>query len=108
MKVTRKPKKAETTTAPFEIPPRYVNTAIVPETIRLPKIGQHDMYFGMTRSALNELILPTPRNGFKPPVRSFVLRRKGSRTGIRLISYRHLREYILAHAETGDEKETSK
>jgi len=105
MKATRKLKMAETTTAPFEVPPRYVNTAIVPETIRLPKICEHDPYFGMSRSALNELILPTPRNNFQPAVRSFVLRRKGSRTGIRLIDYQDLRRHILAHAENGVKKE---
>jgi len=48
---------------------------------------------------LNELILPTPRNDFKPPVRSFCLRQRGARTGIRLIDYLSLRTYILAHEE---------
>lgn len=94
-----KSKSNETTTEALEVPPRFVATAITPETIRLPKIGEHDPYFGMTRSALNELILPTPRNDFKPFVRSFVLRRKGSRTGIRLIDFQDLRRHILAHAE---------
>jgi hypothetical protein len=93
------------TTAPLEIPPRLVSAAITPETIRLPKVGEHDPHFGMTRSALNELILPTPRNGHKPPVRSFVLRQRGAKTGIRLVSYDSLRNYILQHAETGAEKE---
>ena len=55
----------------------------------------------MTRSALNALILPTADNGFHPPVRSFVLRRRGARTGIRLIDYDSLVSYIRAHAETG-------
>jgi hypothetical protein len=102
-RITKK-QPIETTTALLEIPPP-VTAAITPETIRLPKIGEHDPYFGMTRSALNELILPTPRNDFKPPVRSFVLRRKGSRTGIRLIDFASLKNFILAHVETADEKE---
>jgi hypothetical protein len=100
-----KSKPNESTSAPLEVPPQFVAAAIAitPETIRLPKVGGHDPYFGMTRSALNELILPTPQNGFKPSVRSFVLRRKGSRTGIRLIDYQDLRRHILAHEETGTE-----
>lgn len=98
MKATQA-KKVERTTAPFEVPPRVVTGAIEPETIRLPPPGEHDPYFGLTRSALNELILPTPRNGNKPPVKSFCLRQKGARTGIRLVDFASLRDYIRAHAE---------
>jgi hypothetical protein len=61
----------------------------------------------MSRAALNALILPTPANGNKPPVKSFCIRQRGARTGIRLISYQHLREFILAHAEgTAPDTET--
>ena len=80
-------------------PPRVVTAPIEPEFLRLPKPGQLCPYTGMARSALNELILPTERNGFKPPVRSFCLRQKGARTGIRLIDYASLRTYILAHED---------
>ena len=92
-------KKHGLTTAPFEIPPRVVSAPIEPETMRLPKAGELDPHFGLARSALNELILPTPKNNFKPPVKSFVLRQKGARTGIRLISFQSLKAYIYAHAE---------
>jgi hypothetical protein len=51
----------------------------------------------MARSALNELILPTEANEHKPPVKSFVLRKNGARTGIRLISWSSLKAYILDH-----------
>jgi hypothetical protein len=61
----------------------------------------------MTRSALNELILPTIRNGNKPSVRSFVLRQKGAKTGIRLLDYGSLRNYILARVATVDGKEAA-
>ena len=54
----------------------------------------------MTRSALNELILPTPRNDCNPPVRSFCLRQRGAKTGIRLIDFKSLVDYIRAHEET--------
>jgi len=74
-----------------------------PETIRLPKVGGHDPYFGLTRSFINTLILPTAENNFNPPVRSFVLRRRGAKTGVRLVDYQSLRDFILAHAETGAE-----
>jgi hypothetical protein len=87
------------TTEPLKAPPRVVAAPIEPETYRLPKAGQHDPYFGLGRSAINELILPTERNGHKPPVKSFVLRQKGARTGIRLISFRSMRDYINSHEE---------
>jgi hypothetical protein len=53
----------------------------------------------MSRSALNELILPAERNGFKPPVRSFCLRKKGAKTGIRLVDYQSLSSYIRSQVE---------
>ena len=93
------------TTAPVQVPPRVVTATITPEFVRLPKPGQLDPYFGLARSALNELILATKRNGFRPPVRSFCLRQRGAKTGIRLIDFASLREYILAHEEHGGSPE---
>jgi hypothetical protein len=90
------------TTEPVQAPPRVVAAPIQPEFLRLPAPGTLCPYTGMARSALNELILPTRRNGFKPPVRSFCLRQEGARTGIRLIDYASLRTYILAHEEKGE------
>ena len=83
-----------------EIPPR--ENFIQPdgrEFLRLPPVGQRCPITGMSRAALNALILPTPANGNKPPVKSFCLRQPGARTGIRLISYPSLREWILKHAD---------
>ena len=97
---TLKNQRREATTAPITIPPRVVTTTLEPEFVRLPRPGQLDPRTGMARSALNELILPTPRNDFKPPVRSFVLRQKGAKTGIRLLSWSSLKAYILEHEET--------
>lgn len=80
-----------------------------PTAIRLPKPGQADPYFGLARSALNELILPTVRNGFNPPVRSYCLRQPGAKKGIRLVDFASLREYVLnridklGHHETNNE-----
>lgn len=94
--IRRKPNKP-TTAAPLEIPPRVTASAITPEFLRLPKPGLLCPLTGLTRSAINELILPTPRNGHKPPVRSFCLRQRGARTGIRLVDFQSLRAFILAN-----------
>jgi len=82
-----------------EIPPRVVTAPIVPEFTRLPKPGTLCPYTGLSRSALNMLILPCRQNGNKPPVRSFVLRQRGAKTGIRLIDWQSLRAYIRQHEE---------
>ena len=87
------------TVTPVTVPPRVVTGPIAPEFLRLPRPGQLCPHTGMSRSALNDLILPTPRNGNKPPVRSFCLRQKGAKTGIRLVDYASLRDYIRRHAE---------
>lgn len=72
-----------------------------PEFLRLPPGGGRCPHTGLSRSAINALILPTPENGFRPPVRSFVLRKRGARTGIRLVDFDSLTGYIRAHAEQG-------
>jgi hypothetical protein len=101
-----KTRDIEVTTAPVEIPPYQTNQdRYVPEFIRLPPSGQLCPMSGMSRSALNGLILPSEANGGKPPVKSFCIRQRGARTGIRLISYPHLREFILAHAEGANDTE---
>jgi len=89
------------TTAPLEIPPRTIsiNPAQI-EFLRLPPVGQRCPVTGMSRAALNGLILPTNANDHKPAVKSFCIRQRGARTGIRLIDYQSLRGFILAHAET--------
>jgi len=85
-----------------EVPP--LETILPPdmrEFLRLPPVGQRCPITGMSRAALNAWILPTPANDFKAPVKSFVIRQPGAKTGIRVISYQSLREWILKHAETG-------
>jgi hypothetical protein len=71
--------------------------AVEPEYIRLPRPGQRDPYFGLSRSYLNELILPCKANSYRPSVKSAVLRKKGARTGVRLIHLQSLREFIKKH-----------
>jgi hypothetical protein len=71
-----------------------VNAAFKPEFIRLPKPGTAEPYSGLKRSKLNELILPSEINGFKPPVRSVCLRNHGQTKGVRLIMFDSLMEYL--------------
>ena len=55
-----------------------------PEFIRLPKGGLCP-YTGLSRSKLNQLILPCEQNDWKPPVKSVCLRQRGAVKGTRLI-----------------------
>ena len=70
-----------------------------PEWIRLPQNGQRCQHCGLSRSALNQLILGNPANNGRPVVVSFCLRQRGSRTGIRLVSYDSLKAYIESNRE---------
>ena len=69
-----------------------------PQYLRLPRAGTRCPVTGLTRTALNELILPTAANGYRPPVRSYSLKRPGQIRGIRLISLPDLVRHI---EETG-------
>jgi hypothetical protein len=89
------------TSAPLEVPRRSIATSPMPEFVRLPKPGTLCPYTGLTRGTLNSWILPMKSNGFKPPVKSYVIRRRGARTGVRVIQYESLRRWILAHEENG-------
>lgn len=87
----------ETTTAN---PLSYaVATATVPEFIRLPRPKQRDPIFGLSRSYLNFLVLPCKENNYRPLVKSSVLRRRGARTGVRLINVESLRAFIEANEQ---------
>ena len=85
---------AEMTAAPLTATAASVANPIKPEFIRLPKPGSHCPWTGLSRSGLNEMILPCTANGFKPPVRSVSLRKRGARRGVRLISYDSLLAYL--------------
>jgi hypothetical protein len=74
---------------------------VSPEFLRLPKTRERDPIFGMSRSSLNELIIPCPENDYRPPVRSVVLRKRGARTGIRLIDIESMRAYLNRNVEPG-------
>jgi hypothetical protein len=73
-----------------------------PETFRLPSGRERDPYFGIGRSYWNSLVLATPANGFRPKVKSYVIRRRGSRTGLRLIDFDSAFAFIQQHQEKSD------
>ena len=89
---------AERTTAPVTLPDLATPLSRA-EFLRLPPNGGRCPHTGMSRAFLNSLILPTADNGYKPPVRSFVFRRKGAKTGGRLIDHESLRAYIFGHEQ---------
>jgi hypothetical protein len=74
---------------------------VAPEYIRLPRAKERDPLFGLSRGYLNFLILPSKANGYKPQVKSCVLRKRGARTGVRLVEVKSLRDYIQRHTDTG-------
>lgn len=65
-----------------------------PLYIRLPKTGTRCPRTGLSRSALNSLILPTKGNGYDPPVASKVVRQQGKTRGIRLILWESLKAHL--------------
>lgn len=65
-----------------------------PEFIRLPKSGSRCPWSGLSRSKLNELILPSPDNNHSPPVRSVSLRKAGQLKAARLVDFASLINYL--------------
>ena len=70
------------------------STTVKPEFVRLPKGGTRCPYTGLSRSKLNQLVLPCKENDFKPPVESKVLRSRGTIRGTRLIVFDSLINYL--------------
>ena len=69
------------------------------EFVRMPKAKERDPLFGLSRSYINNLVLACRENGYRPPVRSIVLRRPGAKTGVRLVDVVSLRQFLLQHVE---------
>lgn len=65
-----------------------------PEWLRLPGPGKRCRFTGLSRSTLNELIIPSSANGQTAAVKSVVLRKRGAMRGIRLINYDSLMQYL--------------
>jgi hypothetical protein len=90
--------------ATAEIPVRPLK----PEFIRLPSPKARCPYTGLSRSTVAELCVPCVANGFNPPVKSAVIRKRGAIRGIRLIDYNSLMSYIISLPNTGAEERGSK
>lgn len=86
---------------PVSAPPVPSGARPPVEFLRLPPPGQRCAHTGLSRSYLNDLILPTEKNDQKPPVRSFVLRQRGKQTGVRIICAASLFDHIRRHEDTG-------
>jgi hypothetical protein len=65
-----------------------------PYYIRLPAPGKRCPLTGLSRSKLNELILPNERNNYKPPVKSISPKLPGRSRGTRLIVWPSLKRYL--------------
>jgi hypothetical protein len=86
--------------SPNDDPLRFaINVKTDAEYMRLPPAGHTDPIFALKRAFLNSLILPCHENAWRPPVKSIVLKRKGTRKGVRLIEIASLRAFIQAQVE---------
>lgn len=92
-----------TSVPPAEATAVHVAPRPVPEFIRLPKPGQLCPWTGLSRSKMNELILPCPANDGRPPVKSVSLRERGSQPGTRLVVYASLISHLEKHVEGGQQ-----
>ena len=79
-----------------------------PVTIRLPKTGDNDPWFGWSRTFWNQKILPCDANNGKPPIKSVVVKQPGAKRGIRLILFASARRYIegLAREQASTQRAT--
>jgi len=72
-----------------------------PEFIRLPKSPALCPHCGLTRSKMNELVLPCAANNFRPPVKSISLRKRGQTKAVRLVVYDSLMAYLRSFLQEG-------
>jgi hypothetical protein len=94
-----------TSVSPAEATAVHVAPRPIPEFIRLPKPGQLCPWTGLSRSKMNELVLPGAANDGKPPVKSVFLRKKGSLRGCRLVVYESLVSFLKNKLNQSNENE---
>jgi hypothetical protein len=75
-----------------------------PDWIRLPQAGEKCPYSNLSRSTLNNLILPCKANKNCPPVRRSTVCQEGATRGVRLIHRASLMAYIEAGREAAFEQ----
>jgi hypothetical protein len=67
--------------------------------MRLPAPGGRCPYTGLSRSGLADLCVANKANNFRPPVKSFRVRRKGDKRAVRLIVFESLMSYLRQFEE---------
>jgi hypothetical protein len=72
-----------------------------PIFIRLPRAKTRCSYTGLSRTSLNELVVPCAANDFAPPVRSYVKKKRGAARGIRLVDLGSLLSYLRSLSTGG-------
>ncbi len=83
------------TSEPYSAPQGVgASGSYLPEFLRLPRAATRDPHFGLSRSMWNQLILPCEANSYRPPIKSFSLRRKGTLKGVRIISAQSALDYF--------------
>lgn len=64
------------------------------QQFRLPRQGEVDQWWAGNRSFWNERVLPTVRNGFKPEVKSIVVKQSGRKRGVRFVIFESAKAYF--------------
>ncbi len=67
---------------------------VKPEWVRLPAPTTRCRFTGLSRSTICELVNPCEANGYNPPVKSVVLKKRGAIRGIRLVHLDSLLTYL--------------
>lgn len=79
--------------------PALVESEIEPIYVRLPKPGTRCPRTGLSRSWLCDVCVPSEKNNWKPPVKSYRVPRKGDKRAIRLIVWESLLSYLRKFEE---------
>jgi hypothetical protein len=72
-----------------------------PDFVRMPSPGEVDPRTGLNRTIFDLLVRPQPRNNFKPPVKSRLLKQHGQRL-IRLVDYQSLLDFLHSLPDGAD------
>ena len=73
---------------------RISEDTVLPYYVPLPSGRATEFYTGLRRGVLNRLVLPTPANAYRPPVRSISLAARGQLKGKRLVHLGSLLAYL--------------
>jgi hypothetical protein len=74
--------------------PRRKPEAIRPIYVRLPSPGLRCPWTRLSRSGLADICVASKKNDWRPPVKSFRVRRKGDKRAVRLIVFESLMAYL--------------